>query len=131
MTKMDELGNNSLREFQDYYERIWKLYRRYGDRVIEVEFEEGEEELKEIFEKSNKDLEFQSELIKFWKQNFQIVINSCADIEKAYTPSDIENRIYIAGMCERDRLCITKEFFQKIQYELYYRTEGIVYVLAN
>jgi len=46
MTKMDELGNKSLREFQDYYERIWKLYHRYGDRVIEVEFEEGEEKLK-------------------------------------------------------------------------------------
>ena len=47
MTKMDELGKRGYKPFIDHYKTIWNHYTRYGDRVIEVEFDESEEEVKE------------------------------------------------------------------------------------
>lgn len=132
MTKMDELGLQGLTEFKRYYERIWNLYHRYGDRVVEVEFEKGEEELKNIFITSNNYPEFRDKIIMFWEKHYQITINCCKDIEKVFSLINSTNisKIYVGSASKsiRVQLLISESFLKKMKKQA---DNGYVYVLIN
>lgn len=122
MTKMDELGNKSYESFMDYYKRLWKLYKRYGDRVIEVEFEEegkeGQDDVKNIFLEAKGEGTFDEALNALWKEKYQTIINSCADIEKVFSElNSAVKDIYVYPEHSPDNnslYYISKEFWEKL-----------------
>ena len=129
MAKTDKLGNESYGSFMCYYQKVWDRYKRYGNSVIEDEFEEGEEEVKNIFLESKDEKKFKEALTALWREKYQIIINSCEDIEKAYN-NNVE-LIYLLeekNLKTMDKFYVSVEFFEKLMKKRISKTKSYIYI---
>lgn len=129
MAKTDKLGNESYGNFMCYYQRVWDRYKRYGDSAIEDEFEEGEEEVKNIFLEVKDEKTFKEALTMLWRKKYQIIINTCEDIEKVYDQNG--ELIYLLeeeNLKTMDKFYVSVEFFKKLMDARISKTKSYVYV---
>lgn len=122
MNKMDSLGYKGLEEFQKYYVGIFANYQRYGNIVLEKDLEEYEGEIKDVFSKSSELNDIVQNLTSFWKNKYQVVINSCEDVAKVYKIIKDTNanrmgipkiEIYIGDGSGTKLFYISKRFYEK------------------
>ena len=124
-------------EFVKYYMRIYHLYNKYGDRVIEVEFEEMvneyDEQIKNAFESNLTSKEIEKTLADIWNHYIAIIISSVDDLKKVPIR---RNLVVSSGSSSCHKFSITDSFFKQIikyKYEsnkTYAIDDSYIYIIA-
>lgn len=127
MCSKENVSFNCISDFIDYYKKIYKDYKKYGDRVIEVEFgkkaSDYEEQIKKSLELNFNPEEFKRVLGDIWNKFFVIRINSVNDLKKV----PLQKKVYVHGGGDKFRL--NRDFLNKIvEYKNYC---GITYAMDD
>ena len=99
-------------EFYDYYNKIYEEYNKYGDRIIEVEFEKivnnYEEQIKNALQSNLIREEFNKSLGDIWYNYITILVKSVDDLKKVPVMCNVS----IYG--KRQRFAVKRSFLNQI-----------------
>ena len=77
MTKLETAAWKGFQDFWKEISEIWKVYKRYGDIVLEKDLEEGDEKFKKLFTESGNDVyTFAEKVFDHWKKEYHFVANN-------------------------------------------------------
>lgn len=126
MCSKEKVSFKCFNDFIDYYKKIYKDYKKYGDRVIEVEFgkkaSDYEEQIKKSLESNFNPEEFKLVLGDIWDEFFVIRINSVNDLKEV----PLQKKVYVYG---EDKFRLNRDFLNKIVEYKNYR--GITYAMDD
>ena len=116
MNKLNSLAEKGFKELEGYYKEIFKDYKKYGEVVLTRTLTQDEEKIKEIILKSKDHNDFNKNMEELWRKDYQTIINSCADIKKAFNETPYGEEIYVDTNFQRDaKFIVSREFFKKLK----------------
>ena len=126
---MSSMKPKDFREFSDfynYYMGIYANYNKYGDRVIEVEFEKNEhdyeEQIKSALESNLSEHEFGKSLTAIWDNFITFWVKSVNDLKKVPLDTKVARDLQSKIMQTHKRFKVSESFYnQIIKYEKYGR----------
>ncbi|MBE5822013.1 MAG: hypothetical protein E7311_05460 [Clostridiales bacterium] len=127
MNKMDTIGFKGFDYFSKHYGQIWDNYIRYGITILDVDLDESESEIRNIFLNQRASGKSKSVLLRsllyLWQKKYQMAIYNCKTLAHAYQiikkKSDglvnISREPIYVGKKERVQFYITPAFFEKLK----------------
>lgn len=109
---------NSI-DFERFYKRcelVYNNFKLYGESVLKVEFadsDEREQKLMQLF-KTVSEESFEKEIIKFWKNNYILVINKPSDFNKLPNYHRSVDDIFMHQRCTTQKIQISDDFYKRL-----------------
>ena len=75
-----QLITMSCSHFITHYEEIWCNYKRYGEKILDVDLGKTEDEIRQIIVSSRGELDFFDRINRFWINKYQIYVRTPSDI---------------------------------------------------
>jgi len=86
LTRLETAAWRDFQEFWKNISKIWQMYKRCGESVLEADLEEGDEKFKPLFTNSKKDDNlFEENVRKYWRENYHFIVGSYEELVKIFS----------------------------------------------
>ena len=122
MSSMEPKNFREFSDFYDYYMGIYTNYNKYGDRVIEVEFEKNEHDyetqIKSALESNLSEHEFGKTITSIWDNFITFWVKSVNDLKRVPLDTKVNRDLQSKIIPTHKRFKVSESFYnQIIKYE--------------